>query len=153
MPLPDAGDFRVHLGADERARIQRQISARVEASLQVASRDLWLRLYKGVKGVADRLVQTRVTDKGLESVLANLVKLVDILPKLNLTKDAELDQLAAEVRTSLLGVTPSELQESETVRADTAKTADAIAQRMAEYMAGYGVPSTPTGSTGAAVAA
>jgi len=45
MPLPDAADFRVSLGDEEKMRIQRQITATVEASLQVASRDLWQRLF------------------------------------------------------------------------------------------------------------
>ena len=39
MPLPDAGDFRVTLGDEEKERIKRQITAAVEASLQVASRE------------------------------------------------------------------------------------------------------------------
>jgi hypothetical protein len=31
MPLPDAGDFRVTLGEEEKERIKRQITAAVEA--------------------------------------------------------------------------------------------------------------------------
>src|SRR5260370_14852347 len=45
MPLPDAADFRVSLGDEEKMRIQRQITATVEASLQVASRALCQRLF------------------------------------------------------------------------------------------------------------
>jgi len=45
MPLPDANDFRVALGEEEQERIKRQITSAVEASLQVASRELWQRLY------------------------------------------------------------------------------------------------------------
>ena len=48
MPLPDAGDFRVTLGDEEKERIKRQITAAVEAALQVASRELWQRLYEAV---------------------------------------------------------------------------------------------------------
>ena len=44
MPLPDAADFRVALGDEEKERIKRQITAAVEAPLQVASRELWQRL-------------------------------------------------------------------------------------------------------------
>src|SRR5215472_6681338 len=36
MPLPDASDFRVSLGDEEKDRIKRQITASVEASLTVA---------------------------------------------------------------------------------------------------------------------
>ena len=66
MPLPDAGDFRVALGDEEKERIKREITAAVEASLQVASRELWQRLYEAVKHMADRLGAYKVTEEGVE---------------------------------------------------------------------------------------
>jgi len=144
MPLPDAGDFRVALGDEEKERIKRQITAAVEASLQVASRELWQRLYDAVSHLAERLQAYKVTGQGVEhpfrdSVITNLVKLVDVLPKLNVTADPELGRLAAEVRASLL-VDPQELRQSEAVRTETAKQAMVISARMSAYMSGYAVP-------------
>jgi hypothetical protein len=144
LPLPDAGDFRVALGNEEKDRIKRQITAAVEASLQVGTRELWFRLYEAVQHMADRLAAYKVTEQGVEhpfrdTVVTNLVKLVDVLPKLNITNDAELERLAEQVRTSLL-VDPKELRKSESARAETAKAAAVIAQHMAGYMAGYSVP-------------
>jgi hypothetical protein len=144
MPLPDAGDFRVALGDEEKDRIKRQITAAVEASLQVGSRELWQRLYEGVSHMAERLTAYKVTGGGVEhpfrdSIVTNLVKLVDVLPKLNVTNDPELERLTGQVHASLL-VDPKELRQSESVRAETAKTAAEIAQRMASYM---GVCSAP----------
>jgi hypothetical protein len=66
MPLPDAGDFRVTLGDEEKERIKRQITAAVEASLQVACRELWQRLYEAVSHLAERLQAYKVTDEGVE---------------------------------------------------------------------------------------
>ena len=63
MPLPDAGDFRVALGDEEKERIKRQITTAVEASLQVASRDLWQRLYEAVSHLAERLQAYKVTGR------------------------------------------------------------------------------------------
>jgi hypothetical protein len=144
MPLPDASDFRVTLGDEEKERIKRQITATVEASLQVASRDLWLRLYEAVSHLAERLQAYKVTGEGVEhpfrdTVVTNLVKLVDVLPKLNVTGDPELERLASEVRAALL-VDPQELRKSESMRSETAKNATAIANRMAAYMGGYCAP-------------
>jgi hypothetical protein len=141
LPLPDAGDFRVALGDEEKDRLKRQITAAVEASIQVAGRELWFRLYEAVKHMSDRLNAYKVTDQGVEhpfrdTVVTNLVKLTDVLPKLNISKDPELERLADEVRSSLL-VDPKELRESESVRSKTADAAAAIAQRMAGYMTGY----------------
>ena len=55
-----------------------------------------------------------------------LVKLIDVLPKLNVTGDPELERLATEVRASLL-VDPQELRKTESVRNETAKTAAGFA--------------------------
>jgi hypothetical protein len=144
MPLPEAADFRVSLGEEEKTRIRRQITASVEASLQVGSRELWYRLYDGVRHMAQRLSAYKVGDQGVEhpfrdSVVGNLVKLVDVLPKLNVTNDPELEQMGQQVRRSLL-VDPKELRQSETARAETAQAAAEIAERMADYMAGYAAP-------------
>jgi hypothetical protein len=154
MPLPDAGDFRVALGDEEKERIKRQITAAVAASLQVASRELWQRLYEAVSHLAERLQAYKVTEQGVEhpfrdSVVTNLVKLVEVLPKLNVTGDPELERLAAQVRASLL-VDPQELRKSESVRTETANAATAVAKRMAAYMAGYSVPVTTTTDEGRA---
>ena len=149
MPLPDAGDFRVTLSDEEKERIKRQITAAVEASLQVANRELWQRLYEAVSHLADRLKAYKVTGNGVEhpfrdSVVTNLVKLVDVLPKLNVTADPELERLAADVRASLL-IDPQELRKSESARTETATAAEAIATRMAAYMGAYSTPAPSEG--------
>jgi hypothetical protein len=141
MPLPDANDFRVSLGDEERDRIRRQITASVEASLTLASRDLWQRLYRAVSHMSERLSAYKATGNGVEhpfrdSIVTNLIELVDVLPKLNVTSDPELERLTGEVRASLL-IDPDVLRESERTRNDTARKAAEIAERMAGYMAGY----------------
>jgi hypothetical protein len=71
-----------------------------------------------------------------DSMITNIVEIVDVLPKLNIAGDTELDRMASEIRKSLV-VDPQELRKSETMRSDAAKAAADIAQRMAAYM---GVP-------------
>jgi hypothetical protein len=137
IPLPDANDFRVTLGDEEKDRIKRQITASVEASLTLATRELWQRTYDAVSHMADKL-RTYKAEEGSktrlhDSVVNNLVKLCDVMPKMNLAKDPELDRLTAEIRASLL-VNPDTLRNSESVRTDTARAAAQIAERMAGYM-------------------
>lgn len=141
MPLPDANDFRVSLGDPEKDRIKRQITASVEASLNVASRELWQRMFEAVSHMAERLSAYSATEQKVEhpfrdSIVTNLVKLVDIMPRLNVTGDPELERLTAQVRASLL-VDPAQLRQSESVRTETAMKAARIAQQMAAYMTGY----------------
>jgi len=83
-----------------------------------------------------------------DSLVTNLVRLVDVLPKLNVAGDAELERMTAQVRASLL-VDPKELRKSESVRSETAKIASAICTTMAAYMAGYAI-SAPNGEGRAA---
>ncbi len=141
MPLPDANDFRVSLGDEEMDRIKRQITASVQASLTVASQELWQRMYEAVSHMAERLSAYKSSAEGVEhpfrdSIVTNLVKLVDVMPRLNVTGDPELDRLTNQVKASLL-VDPAELRKSEDVRTQTAKAAARIAEQMAGYMAGY----------------
>lgn len=141
MPLPDANDFRVSLGDEEKDRIKRQITASVQASLTVASQELWQRMYEAVSHMAERLSAYKTSAEGVEhpfrdSIVTNLVKLVDVMPRLNVTGDPELERLTCQVRSSLL-VDPAQLRKSEDVRTETAQKAARIAQQMAGYMAGY----------------
>ena len=97
-----------------------------------------LRAVAGGTGLAESFLSKLEHDKVNISV-TNLKKLVDVLPKLNITNDPELERLGSQVRASLL-VDPKELRLSECVRAETAKAAAEIAQRMAGYMSGYFAP-------------
>jgi hypothetical protein len=147
LPLPDASDFRVSLGEEDRQRIKRQIEASLTASLQVGTRELWQRLYKVVRHISDRLTEYNAAEEGkgrklYDAWVSNIVEIVDVLPKLNITGDRELERMAEDVRSSLL-VDPNELRKSESARTDTAKAAAAIAARMAAYM---GVTQTTSGT-------
>jgi len=125
------------LGDEEKDRIKRQITASVEASLNLATRELWQRTYDAVSHMADKLRTYKTEENSKtrlhDSVVNNLVKLCDVMPKMNLAKDPELDRLTTEIRVSLL-VNPDTLRNSESVRTDTARAAAQIAERMAGYM-------------------
>ena len=146
LPLPDANDFRVSIGDEDRERIRRQIAESIQASLRVGTRELWQRLYKVVSHMSARMSEYNSADEGkkpklYDSMITNIVEIVDVLPKLNIAGDMELERMTSEIRRSLL-VDPKELRKSEIIRADTAKAAADIAERMAAYM---GVPITPPG--------
>lgn len=143
LPLPDADDFRVSIGDQDRERIKRQIAESIQASLRVGTRELWQRLYKVVSHMSQRMTEYNTAQDGskprlYDSMITNIVEIVDVLPKLNIAGDTELDQMASEIRKSLV-VDPQELRKSETMRSDAARAAADIAQRMAAYM---GVPAT-----------
>ncbi len=57
LPLPDADDFRVSIGDQDRERIKRQIAESIQASLRVGTRELWHRLYKVVSHMSARMTE------------------------------------------------------------------------------------------------
>lgn len=137
-PLPDADDFRVSISDSERERLKRQIAESVQASLRAATRELWERLYNVVSHMSTRMTEYNAAEEGkkpklYKSMVGNIVEIVDVLPKLNISGDAELDRMADSIRRSLV-VDTEELRKSDTLRADTAKAAAEIVQRMAAYM-------------------
>jgi hypothetical protein len=141
LPMAAGNDFRAEIGDLERERIRRQITESVTAALRVGTRELWERLYEPVSHMAKRLAEFQSAGKDskpklFEGMITNIVKVLDVLPQLNLERDSSLEQMADEIRRDLI-VERKELRKSEALSAHTASRAAEIAQRMAAYM---GVP-------------
>lgn len=132
MPLPEATDFRVSLQADEMERVRQEYSGTLSSNVATAMSDAWRRLYDVVAAVAERLSQPSNVFR--DSLLGNVSRLVDILPKLNIAGDTELDRLAQEVREKLLQHEPQVLRDDLDKRAEIARAADAIMATMKDYM-------------------
>jgi len=140
-PLPSGNDFRVALADEATRAIREAIEADTKASVDAAMREVWNRLYDGVKHMADRL-GARPGKKGRRSpifrdtIVENLRDLVAVLPKLNITGDKELARLRKEVEEKLCGDHPERLRRDAKLRKSKAKEAAAIADKMAGFMGG-----------------
>jgi hypothetical protein len=132
VPMPEEGDFRVKLNDEDIAQIRADIGAKAKTAADEAMRDLWKRLHKAVKHAADTLRDP--DNKFKNSLVGNLIELVDLLPRLNLTGDANLEQLRQEVRDSLCQYEPEELRKDPTARKDAAQSADDILAAMAGFV-------------------
>src|SRR5260370_1179079 len=89
LPLPDADDFRVSIGDQDRERIKRQIAESIQASLRVGTRELWQRLYKVVSHMSQRMTEYNAAEdennpRLYDSMITNIVEIADVLPKLNI---------------------------------------------------------------------
>jgi hypothetical protein len=110
----------------------------VQAALRASTRDLWQRLYEVVGHMSTRMAEYNTAEEGkkpklYKSMVTNIVEIVDVLPRLNISGDEELNRMTDTIHQSLL-VDTEELRKSETLRTDTAKAAADIMQRMAAYM-------------------
>jgi len=135
FPLPQAGDFRVNLEADVVASVQKDIESRVTNIMEDAQKDLWNRLYKVVRHMADTLGDPE-KNKFHDTLVGNIIDVCKLLPKLNITQDPKLEQMRVEVESKLTGWDSKTLKTDKKVRKDTAQTANSILATMASFMGG-----------------
>ena len=99
LPIPSGGDFRVQMSVEEQARVSREIDANVRQSLTRGTEDLWKRLREVVSHMVDRLNEPE--SRFHASLVTNVVDLAEILPRLNVNGDADLNRFAEQIRQRL----------------------------------------------------
>jgi hypothetical protein len=132
LPIPSGADFRVQLSAEEQARVSREIDANVRESLTRGTEDLWKRLREVVAHMVDRLNEPESRFHG--SLVTNIADLVEILPKLNVSGDAELNRFAEQIKDRLCNYSAQELKKNELLRAVTASDASSIVAEMDDLL-------------------
>jgi hypothetical protein len=139
LPIPSGNDFRVTLSEEEQARVAREIDENVRQSLQKGTEDLWTRLKGVVAHMVERLNEPE--SRFHASLVTNICQLVDLLPRLNVNQDEELNHFAEEIKNRLCGFTARELKKNEILRAATANDAAQILTEMDTVMRERGQPS------------
>jgi hypothetical protein len=132
LPIPSGADFRVQLSAEEQARVSREIDANVRESLTRGTEDLWKRLREVVAHMVDRLNEPESRFHG--SLVTNIADLVEILPKLNVSGDADLNRFAEQIKDRLCNYSAQELKKNELLRAMTANDANSIVAEMDDLL-------------------
>jgi hypothetical protein len=92
--------------------------------------DLWSRLRDVVSHMVDRLNEPE--SRFHATLVTNIFDLVELLPKLNVTGDPELNRFAEEARQKLCTYTAHDLKKHELLRVATAADAAGIVSRMDE---------------------
>ena len=131
-PLPDANDFRVDLGDAEVSRIKAELDARSQQAQAAAMKDVWSRLHTAVSAMAERLSTPDAIFR--DSLVGNIVELVDLLPRLNIAGDTELDRLTREVYARLTAYEPETLRTDKKTRQTVANDCAEIMSKMCGYM-------------------
>ena len=135
-PLPSSEDFRVDLSADAVTAIRADLEHRMKGAEAEAMRDVWQRLFAAVNHMAQQLPKYAAGEikRFNDTLVDNVVEIVDLLPSLNLTNDQNLNTLAAQVKQQLCNVSPQTLRDNDAARADTAAAAQALTKKLAGYM-------------------
>jgi len=130
-PLPANGDFRLDLPASEIARIEADTQSKVTSAVSDAMTDAWKRLFDCVRHIHERL--STPDARFHDTLISNASDLCDVLKRLNVTGDPNLEAMRAEVERYIAQSDPDELRENTEVRQDTASVAEDIIARMSGF--------------------
>jgi hypothetical protein len=132
MPLPDSQDFRASLSDDTVADIKKAIQTELHKTTQLAMREPYERLYSHISRIVMRLSDKKAVFR--DTLITGLADLCAILPGLNLTADAQLDDLRKRAEKMIANLDPQDLRDVPSVRRDVAREAAQIQHLMAGFM-------------------
>jgi hypothetical protein len=112
------------MSAEEQARVAREIDANVRQSLTRGTEDLWKRLREVVSHMVDRLNEPE--SRFHATLVTNVFDLVELLPRLNVNGDAELNRLAEQIRQRLCNFSAQDLKKHDLLRVAAATDAAEI---------------------------
>ena len=132
-PVPESGDFRLDLPAQELDEVKRGYEDSFKDRLADAMKEPWDRLHKTLTTISDKLTDKDDDDETKkryhETLITNAQSLCSMLTHLNVTKDPKLEQARRELEQAMLGADIEVLRESPTERADIKGKVDAILNR------------------------
>lgn len=142
-PLSDGNTFDKMFG---NAEMEQQMIADAEAQMQSrideAMHQLYGRLLKTVdcfntamRNYQPKTANSKAMGTFKDSIVGNMIDICEVLPRLNLTGDADLANYCEMVKSKLTNYDAADLREDEALR----KTAADEAQAILDQMAGYGM--------------
>lgn len=131
LPVPTSGDFRVKLPESEIKALQKAVEEKVKASADEAVADARDRLVKVVESISDKLGEPDAIFR--DSLINNARDLTDVLSRLNVMGDKELEAMRQRVESELAAVEPQTLRDEPTVRKQVAQSAKKILTDMNQY--------------------
>ena len=131
MPVPD-DDFRVSIPDNELAQVRADVTTQVESATTKAMHEAWQRLYDRVKHISDKLHDPKSIFR--DTLIDNTRDICDVLKRLNINDDDNLEQLRAEVEQSFTKLHPESLRNDPHLRTRKSNEASDIMKRMGAYM-------------------
>ncbi len=120
------------MSAEEQARVSREIDANVRQSLTRGTEDLWKRLREVVSHMVDRLNEPE--SRFHRSLVTNVFELVEILPRLNVNWDTELNRFAGQIKQQLCNYSTHELKKDDLLRVTAATDAASIVAQIDDVL-------------------
>lgn len=139
-PTPTAGDFRAEIAEEEIERVQHNLEIMANQAVEEIANDLHRRIYKAVYHLHERMVEYKVdpetgktTNKLYDSTMGNIKELVELLPRLNVTGNTDLENLRQEIAAKIAGYDTETLKGSQVIRDEVRDSAKGILDKMRGY--------------------
>lgn len=126
-PVPEAGDFRLDIGAQDLANLQSQYEDAYQTRLNDAMRTAWDKLHSMLTTMSEKLVEPEgdTTKIFHTTFVSNAAELCSLLTHLNLTKDPELERARQQLERAIYGVDIVDIRQNVATRADIKGQVDA----------------------------
>lgn len=131
-PIPESGDFRLDISAQDLDEMKAQYEAKFDERLAEAMRTPWERLHTVLTAMSEKLKDEEGVDSKKryhDSLVTNAVDLVGLLDKMNITNDPKLEEARKQLELTMLGADIEYIKESSMVRENLKNKVDAILQK------------------------
>lgn len=131
-PIPSKQDFRVtHISDDAIAEIESQIESRYKSAEAEAMKDLYERVKEVMTKVYEAFGDPEADFR--DSKIDNVTELMEMVPKLNIAGDKNLDKMRKVIETKICTLSAKELRTDINARKAAADEAKTILAQMDEY--------------------
>jgi hypothetical protein len=131
MPVPTSGDFRVDVGNDAQADLQKKLAKLADERIENAMGDIKTRLKDHLKRMSDRLTVDYTGHKAQPrmfhaSLLDTAQELCSLAKDLNITNDKDLEEARIKLYESIQGLEVDDLRKDLDTRQAVKKDVDSI---------------------------
>jgi hypothetical protein len=131
-PIPESGDFRLDISAQDLDEMKAQYEAKFDERLAEAMRTPWERLHTVLTSMSEKLKDedgVESTKRYHDSLVTNAQDLCGLLDKMNITNDPKLEEARKQLELTMLGADIETIKESSHVRETMKNKVDAILQK------------------------
>ena len=129
-PVPEAGDFRLDIPANDLEEMRAEFNAQQDNKLADAMREPWERLHEMLVGMSKKLDDTSGGKKRYhDTLVSNPLELCSLLTKMNITNDPKLEEARRELELTMLGTNIDAIKEDEHHRTEVKAKVDAIIKK------------------------
>lgn len=128
-PVPDAGDFRLDVPAEDMRELVQSFEAQQNEKLAEACREPWERLHTELTAISKKLTDKEGDDSKKryhDTLISNPLELCSLLTKLNITNDPKLEEARRQLELTMLGANMDSIKDDADSRKELKTKVDAI---------------------------